>query len=479
MKSLRAISTICVFLVAAFGLTSAQTWTPVTNQLPKFRPNTALLLTDGRVLVQNYDDSHYWTLTPDNTGSYINGTWTQVASLPSGYGPLYYASAVLPDGRVVVMGGEYNLGNPNFTTLGAIYDPQADTWTSLQAPTGWTTVGDAQSVVLANGTFMLANCCTTDQALLDSNTLTWTPTGGAKADINDEEGWTLLPSGKVLTVDANSGRNLASEIYNPTTGSWFPAGNTVVELVKIQYSELGPAVLRPDGTVLVTGGTGHNAIYDSNTGVWSAAPDFPKTPRGQLDIADGPAALLPNGNVLCMTSPNIYVDGAVFFEWDGTNFNETVGVPNARHDSSYQGRMLVLPTGQILFTDSTSDVEIYTSSGVPNPAWAPTITKFTKNLVHGKTSTLSGTQFNGLSQGAAYGDDAQSATKYPLVRITNNATGHVFYARTYKHSTMAVATGSKIVHTHFEIPSGIELGASQLEVVANGIPSNPVNVTIR
>ena len=479
MKPLRTIFVISLFLGVSALLPSAQTWTPLANP-PRFHASTALLLTDGRVLVQDTDSSNYWTLTPDLTGSYLNGTWTQVATLPKGYGPLFYASAILPDGRVVVMGGEYNLGIEDFTTLGAIYNPQTNNWTSLAAPLGWTTIGDSQSVVLPNGTFMLANCCTEDEALLDAKTLDWTPTGFNKADINDEEGWTLLPNGKVLTVDTNSKRDMASEIYDPVTGSWFYAGSTVVLLTRPTYAEVGPAILRPDGTVLAIGATGHNAVYDSAAGVWSAAPDFPLNQHGQqLDIADGPAALLPDGNVLCMTSPGVFLYGTDFFEWDGANFNQTVNIPRASIDSSFMGRMLVLPNGQIMLTDSSNDVELYTSTGVPNPTWTPTITKFAKSLVHGKASTLSGTQFNGLSQGAAYGDDAQMATNYPLVRITNSGTGHVFYARTFKFSTMAVATGSKIVKTHFQIPAGIELGASQVEVVANGISSNPVNVTIK
>jgi hypothetical protein len=132
-----------------------------------------------------------------------------------------------------------------------------------------------------------------------------------------------------------------------------------------------------------------------------------------------------------------------------------------------------------MLTDGSGDIELYTSTGAPNPSWAPAITKVPKTLMHGKSYVLSDTQLNGLSQGAAYGDDAQMASKYPLIRITNNATGHVFYARTYNHSSMAVAIGSAIVKTHFALPAGVELGASQLQVVANGIPSDPVTVTIK
>ena len=64
------------------------------------------------------------------------------------------------------------------------------------------------------------------------------------------------------------------------------------------------------------------------------------------------------------------------------------------------------------------------------------------------------------------------------MRITNTASGDVKYARTYNFSTMGVATGSAIVSTWFDMPTNIETGDSTLEVVANGIPSQPVNVTI-
>jgi hypothetical protein len=98
--------------------------------------------------------------------------------------------------------------------------------------------------------------------------------------------------------------------------------------------------------------------------------------------------------------------------------------------------------------------------------------------VRGSTYKISGTQFNGLSQAAAFGDEYQTATNYPLVRITNNSTGHVFYAKTHDHSTMAVATGTKVVSTNFDVPASMETGASSLVVVANGIPSAAVSITV-
>ena len=66
-----------------------------------------------------------------------------------GYNPLYFASRVLPDGRVMMAGGEYNNSGSGcatvWTTLEAIYDPLADAWSPVTAPAGWTSTGDAQA----------------------------------------------------------------------------------------------------------------------------------------------------------------------------------------------------------------------------------------------------------------------------------------------------------------------------------------------
>src|SRR5438270_937365 len=98
--------------------------------------------------------------------------------------------------------------------------------------------------------------------------------------------------------------------------------------------------------------------------------------------------------------------------------------------------MLLLPTGQGLFANGTNDIEVYTPDGEPDAAWKPTIDNSVSTMVPGNTYTITGTQFNGLTQACSYGDDVQMATNYPIVRLTNTTTAEVRFLRTFNHSSM-------------------------------------------
>ena len=522
LRALRASAPAATRRVVSSGF--GGTWQTVTPAPPDIVLSNPLLLTDGTVIAANNVASDWYKLTPDSNGNYASGTWTQIASLPvfgeTPYAPGAHASAVLPDGRVIIMGGEYNgAGNAIWGSFGAIYDPRANSWTAVAPPSGpgWAAsgghgsgIGDAQSAVLANGTFLLGACCGAPpvDALFDATTLSWTSTGAPSwSNSQDEQGYSLLPDGSVLTTDAwaqpnsNGFAPTQAERYVPASGTWVLAGNTPAPLTAATgqvscNAEVGPAVLRPDGTLVAFGGYNGcsgagvpdpTAIYASAAGTWSAGPNLPAIcgPDGTMicSLPDAPAALLPNGNILFAASggsgKGVGEEPTSFFEFTRSNTVNPVALPILYADTSvaFYYDFLVLPTGQILVTDDSNIAEIYTPTGSADPGWAPAIAAAPATVVAGQSYSISGWQFNGLSQGAAYGDDAQAATNYPLVQITNSATGHVFYARTFDHSTMSIAPNTASA-TNFTVPAAIEAGAGTLVVIANGIPSQPVGVTV-
>jgi hypothetical protein len=478
----------------------AGTWTPLQNQ-PNFKTDTMLLLTDGTVMCHDYQSRNWHKLTPDSSGNYLNGTWSSMAPLPDNpdipaniggptNAPRYFASAVLRDGTVFVAGGEDNTNNSHFSGSDIlstqIYDPVSDTWKIVNPPTGWTQIGDAPSCVLPDGRLLLGNKNSTRTAIYDPVQQTWTAAAN-KGDSNSEETFTLLPDNTVLTVQCSNIQN--AEKYIIAMDKWVSAGSTPSTLPQVcsnPAAEIGPAILLPGGHVFAIGATGNTALYSppanpSDAGSWAPGPTL-KDGNGNTSFPmDAGAVLLPNGKVLCVGSPSPpcnYPGPTTFFEYDPqTNLASVVTSPSNNGGPCYQGRFLLLPTGQVLFSANTAHIEVYTPDGNPYPAWRPSITSVPATLVPGCTYTLTGTQLNGLSQAVSYGDDAQMATNYPLIQLKNTTTGVVVYPRTFKHSTMGVQTGAAIHSTNFTVPA-FNPGPAQLCVIANGISSDLVNVII-
>ena len=119
-------------------------------------------------------------------------------------------------------------------------------------------------------------------------------------------------------------------------------------------------------------------------------------------------------------------------------------------------RMLDLPDGSVLFSDGGSQLYAYQPDGMALKAGQPTIISINTNFY--RSYHLTGRLLNGISEGAGYGDDAQMNSNYPLVRMTNNATGNVYYARTYDWSSTGVTTGTNIVSTEFMLPANLPAG---------------------
>ena len=504
-----------------------------------FAAGTMLLLSDGSVLVHNentvngiYVGKEWFRLTPDKNGKYETGSWAGPFSMATQR--QFFASGILMDGRVFVLGGEYTTATtPTDSNLGEIFDPQTNSWSAMTTPFSWAN-GDCSACILADGRVLFGSLSTTRTAIWDPVTDVWIEAGlgfgamtfSSKSNSSDEETWTLLPDGSVLTVEISS--TPLTQKYVPSLDLWMPADQTPATLttqlplislndtdlnppVSVNIGEIGPAIYLPASQkVLAVGATGHTALYTppasaSQPGSWAAGPDMPadtsgkqfNSVNGNIQTAiDAPGVLLPGGKVL-LAIGNTRTEGSqsannlgfwsnpTNIVWYDPTTNATPTLldqqpPNNGSDT-WTARFLLLPTGQVLFTAQQNMIAILTVDtnllGAPSPSWAPVITSFPDTMVTGHSYTLAGTQFNGLSQACSYGDDAQMATNYPIVRVTNTGNQQITYLRSVNFSSFSIAVGNP-GSTDIFIPSDMAAGAYTLQVIANGIPSASVNIQI-
>ncbi len=387
---------------------------------------TMELLSDGTVMASasvGPSSAAWYKLTPDASGSYVNGTWTQLASMS--VNRLFFASNVLPDGRVLVLGGKYinDVGNSPLDNTGEIYDPVSNTWTSI-ANYPEVSFGTAPTTLTADGKVLAAWDNGPQTFIYDPATNSWSP-GPTKLnnDPSKRETWIKLPGGGILTYNVRSSPD-DSMTLDPSSNSWVDSGGAPDELINSADRGLGPALLLPDGRVFLIGkDNGNTALYTPPTspgdpGTWAAGPVI----AGGDGF--GAAAMLPNGHVLFSGGDGTATSGSPtnhMVEYDptapaATSITDVTPPVDISAEPSYFQRMLMLPTGQVLWTNEYQQLFVYTPDGAPQTAWQPTISSVVANGSH---FTLTGTQLNGLSAGASYNGDggAEMETNYPIVEL--------------------------------------------------------------
>lgn len=503
------------------------TWVALENTAPD-SVGMMLLLPDGTIMAANNPTSTFgaigndwYSLTPDHYGHYQDGEWARRTS--ANYARLFFSSQVLQNGSVFVAGGEYGSGSSTELPYAEIYNPLVNpgsgSWTQINPPTSLLNptlvegFGDAESKLLPNGSVLISPVNSTNNVktlIYNPSANTWS-LGPTSLNRQSEVSWVDLPDGSILTVDPLGGVNgepgTNSERFIPSLNQWFPDANLPVELwvnlsAASKVGEIGPGFLLPNGKAFFLGGTGHTALYTpsplggTNQGTWVAGPDIPQG----LVSADAPAAMMPNGKILCSAAQSYYVENgtvvtpspASFFEFDYTDLTQStngsftqVEGPTGVTDnvSTYQSTMLVLPDGNVLYchfeqgnafySSFGSQLYIYQPDGSPVASGIPAISTVTPNS--DGSFHMIGTGLNGISQGAAFGDDAQMDSNYPLVSFENlsDGTDHVDYGRTYNWSSTGVMTGNTPVTTEFVVPQYLIPDTYALSVIANGISSEP------
>ncbi len=470
-----------VFTCATIHLAAQGTWSAVTSPAPGMNAGVALVLNDGSIMVKTETGGgdgigNTWNrLKPNAQGSYVNGTWSVLPAMASTR--LYFSSQVLKNGKVYVVGGEYGTGYGNIA--GQVYDPVANTWSLMPLPGN--TVSDANSEILPNGKVL--------QALVAGSLKTnriWDPATNTYAagptciGIHNESAWVKLRDNSILMVDRNS---LNTERYIPALNTWTVDATVPVPLYDVYGLETGGALLLPDGRAFFIGSTGKTAYYtpsgNNSPGSWIAGPNMPNN----LGQPDAMMAMMRNGNIMCVGSPtpvsgNVFQSPSSFYEFNPTTNTYSLlnipAFPGFTNQPCYVFNMLTMPDGNVLVSSQgTNQYYVYSPPGPAVALAQPTINNITQNGCN--NFTITGTLFNGISEGQCYGDDWQNATNYPIVRLT--AGTNVYYARTSNWNSNGVQRFGLSDTAQFVTPAGLPAITYSLQVIANGIASQPVPFT--
>ena len=496
----------------------AAEWKRITD--PPAAPQTMVLLTNGEVMtltsdrgpnITMPDRSQVWMrLSPDATGDYSNGSWRFTA--PMSIPRLFFASNILRDTRLLVLGGEYSgvgLVN-NWTRTGEAYNPASDSWAPI-APHPEAQFGDDPTMLLDGDRILAGSLFTRNTWIYHYLDDTWeqNPIPKAYNDRSDEETWVKLPGGRILNYDLFQSIRVPNgqfaEIFDPVTNEWQPASPSdgtaagfIPQLSASQIGfELGGALQTPrrmkrrNGSeeVFYIGATGHTAIYNPFRNEWRSGPDILGDAngfKGLFGADDAPAAALPTGQIIFAADAgpirSTFATPTRLFIYDPElNIISQLSTPFDSHHNNiaaYETRLLVLPTGQILYADMLSrEMWLFTSDGIAPAALRPKVDDVVLGPDGSNSFTVIGRELNGASAGSSYGDDVESDENFPIVYFATND-GSVFYATTFNWSNTDIAKqGAQTVD--LILPEGLPAERYRLFVSGAGIGSRPFCISLR
>jgi hypothetical protein len=429
---------------------------------------TATLLPQGQVLVAGGNNAV-------NDGTFLSkaelyddamGSWTLTGTLNNARGS--HTATLLPNGAVLVAGG--TTSSLSATSSAELYDPATGRW-ALTGPMNFTRRLHRATLLLngkvlvcggaASGSFSSATA-----ELYDPAMGTWVNTGNMNAARLAHTA-TLLPGGKVLVAGgkgSDGSSTNSAELYDPATGVWTLTGTLNTGR---QYHT---ATLLPNGRVLVAGGMGNagwatNAeLYDPSIGTWTSTSALHNA------RAYHTAALLPNGKVLVtggepvsggwLASTETYDPSAGTWTLNGPlNFGRTF------HTATLllSGKVLVAAGNNSAYPwfTNTSSAELYdVGLGFTNTC-QPQIATCTSPLNLGGSLVLSGSGFRGVSEGSG-GNSQDSPSDYPLVQLRSIESGQTMFLPSTNWQTNSFTSAPV-----WGYPAGYALAT----VFVNGIPS--------
>jgi N-acetylneuraminic acid mutarotase len=399
--------------VTQFTTGTAENNGPYNVALQGLAFSSATMLPSGDIMITGGADEFDQVSKPCHTHVHL---WLHdmevMDDMPSlNVGRCGHTTTLLPDGRVVVMGGHSSTTSGS-AVQGEIY--QSGSWKLIaRSPE----LPSPRTVLLPNGDLFVMDVDAAPHAYI------FDPDAETFRQIADEyEGrytaftTTLMENGKVLIVgDATNG---TIEVFDPQTEQFSTLPHTLT-------LNSHTALLLPDGRVMVMGGRAGAiplrtvSLYNPAVNAWSTT--------GNLASAHGnhSAVLLPDGRpvVIGGMSGSSSASAAIeIYDYATGTWSAAGNLLNAR---SYHSTVLTLK-GKLLtfggidqYDDPYRVVEQFAFANVSNTVnlWKPTITRAgcTDCLTQMRLE-LVGSGFTYAAEGSS-GVTGQSAVNQPIVRI--------------------------------------------------------------
>jgi N-acetylneuraminic acid mutarotase len=300
-------STFNPFASAEIYDPTTRSWTATGSMAEAHSLHAATLLPDGRVLVtggQGWTGDRYQDVASAELYDPATGSWTATGMMLKAR--FSHTATLLPDGRVLVTGGSAIDNGPPMLASAEVWDPSSGTWTATEsmteARTGHTaTLLPDGKVLVAGGLGTGGNLASAE--LYDPSSGTWSATGGM-IETRIGHTATLLLGGIVLVAGGGASPSSA-EVYDPSSESWTAAAS----MTEARYGHTATLLL--DGTVLVAGGGGRASaeVYDPSTGSWTMTGDMIEARMGHTaTLLLGGTALVAGGygNSGQMASAELY-----------------------------------------------------------------------------------------------------------------------------------------------------------------------------
>lgn len=252
-------------------------WTPAGNMAYPRAKHTATLLASGKVLIAggvSATSSYSTTYSACELYDPVSNTWSTTGSMSQGRNS--HTATLMPDGKVLVTGGDKNYGNITNGTITLVPTNTAELYDPTIGGGAWSTVASMatarlqqNATLLNDGRVLIAGGQDGSNSLSSVETFTAPTAGNANGTWTTVASmkWarklftsTLLSSGNVLVTGGENNLIIysAAEQFDPVKGSW---SDTSGYMTASRFAHT--ATKLQSGKVLLTGGTGISSEMSS------------------------------------------------------------------------------------------------------------------------------------------------------------------------------------------------------------------------